>query len=689
LKTLKKILKIIGLVTAIILLIGYWYLFVDSPFTSINEKGLVITESKNISTGEAHLILGDSLRKNIVIDNGWFKDPIGRSMILHGINVGGSSKIPFNPKIPTHQKENFYETVHTASFVGRPFPLADADQHFQRLHQWGYRFLRLLVTWEAIEHAGPGKYDEEYLNYIQAIVKKAGEYDINVFIDPHQDVWSRFTGGDGAPYWTLEKVGFDPLKFTETGAAVIHNVEGDPFPKMLWVTNYSKLATATMFTLFFGGNDFAPQAKVDSVSAQDYLQTHYINAIKQVALKLKGLPNVIGFDTFNEPSTGYIGVTRLDSLGLLKNGLQPTHFDGMVAGAGNTVEVGRYKFELTGPKELEKVKLNLNKISVWKNPAQDIWQQAGVWGYEVEKKPVVLKNDYFKIRNGHRVDFSEDYFKPFALKYQEAIHSIDSSWVIFTEAALLKELPKFTSNESKKMVNAEHWYDAATLLTKEYSSWFGVDVLKGKPVFGKKAIRETFSHHMNKVKEKTVHSMGNQPTLIGEFGIPFDLNEKEAYTTNDFTDQEDCLDRSFRAMESNQLSYTLWNYTADNVNERGDNWNGEDLSVFSLSQQKNKIGVTDGGRASVAALRPYPYKVAGEPLEYFFNKDDKEFYLKFNTNKSIEAPTEIFLPDFHFGKGFQVQHSAGKLTFDKKKSLLLFYPDKDGEQRVLVRAIGK
>ncbi len=662
------------------------YLFVDSPFPDYSTSGLQVTESRQLSVVQSPLHKKDSLQKNISSKGTWFVDQTGRTMILHGINVGGSTKLPFEPLIPSHQKDQFYETVYTVSSVGRPFPLDQADEHFERLYQWGYRFVRLLVTWEAIEHAGPGLYDEDYLNYVQAIVKKANDHHINVFIDPHQDVWSRFTGGDGAPYWTLDKVGFDPLKFSETGSAIIHNVKGDPFPRMIWPTNYNKLGAATMFTLFFGGNDFAPQVKIDSVSAQDYLQSHYINAIKQVALKLKGLPNVIGFDTFNEPGAGYIGMADLNAFGLLKNGIMPTPFEGMVLGAGNSSEVDRYEFALTGSELKGKVLVNPNRFSAWKEAKKDIWKTAGVWGENTQGKPELLNPDYFSIVKGSKVDFSENYFGPFARRFKEAMHSVDESWLIFAEPALFHKMPKFSERDAERLVNAGHWYDAATLLTKEYSLWFGVDVVKGKPVFGRHAIRKAFHDNMANHKEETARSLGNNPTLIGEFGIPFDMGEKRAFRTGDFADQEACLDRSFRAMESNQLSYTLWNYTADNDNKHGDQWNGEDLSIFSRSQQKNKDDINSGGRALAAAIRPYPYKVAGEPLEYFFNVDKKEFYLKFKRNKSITAPTEVFLPAFHFGNGFQLHSTPGKLEFDKNQSLLLFYPSSDAEQQLVIKA---
>ncbi|CAM9257364.1 unnamed protein product, partial [Heterosigma akashiwo] len=65
------------------------------------------------------------------------------------------------------------------------------------------------------------------------------------------------------------------------------------------------------------------------------------------------------------------------------------------------------------------------------------------------------------------------------------------------------------------------------------------------------------------------------PSIIGEVGIPFDMNGCRAYETGNFSSQNEAYDANFAALESNVLSYALWTYVSDNTNLHGDGWNGE------------------------------------------------------------------------------------------------------------------
>lgn len=60
-------------------------------------------------------------------------------------------------------------------------------------------------------------------------MRKAADYDLALFIDMHQDAWSRLSGGDGAPGWTFEVVGFDVTQFRATAAANIYPFDAEPF----------------------------------------------------------------------------------------------------------------------------------------------------------------------------------------------------------------------------------------------------------------------------------------------------------------------------------------------------------------------------------------------------------------------------------------------------------------------------
>ena len=146
-----------------------------------------------------------------------FIDEHGRQVILRGVNLGGDSKVPW-PHGGTQYPTDFADH-REVSFINRPFPLEEASVHFTRLRDWGFNCLRLLTTWEAVEHAGPGQYDQPYLDYFAEICRLAGEHGFYVFIDFHQDVWSRMSGGDGAPGWTFDAVGLDFTRFEAAGAA--------------------------------------------------------------------------------------------------------------------------------------------------------------------------------------------------------------------------------------------------------------------------------------------------------------------------------------------------------------------------------------------------------------------------------------------------------------------------------------
>jgi hypothetical protein len=148
-----------------------------------------------------------SLDKNMTIyplypDKGeWFRERgFGRVVMIRAINLSGESKRPAGCLSQTDCLNLDTEDV---TFIGRPFPLSTAEEvhaakvHLARIRSWGFNALRFIVSWEAIEGRGPRMYDHEYLNYVRSVVKLCGTFGLGVIIDFHQDVWSRFTGGDG------------------------------------------------------------------------------------------------------------------------------------------------------------------------------------------------------------------------------------------------------------------------------------------------------------------------------------------------------------------------------------------------------------------------------------------------------------------------------------------------------------
>jgi hypothetical protein len=625
----------------------------------------------------------------ISIDHGWFLDPEGRRLLLRGVNLGGSSKVPRTPDGATYRPDSLRDPRHV-SFVGRPFPLPEADEHFERLRAWGLTLLRLLVPWEAVEHAGPGTYDEAYLDYLAAVVAKAGDYGFRVFVDPHQDVWSRFSGGDGAPCWTLEAAGFNVARLAETGAALTHQAHGDPLPRMIWPTNNFKLAAATMFTLFFAGNDFAPRRTVEGKAIGSYLQGHYIAAMAAVARRLKDLPAVIGYDTLNEPYPGYIGWRDLSRLeGAPRLGPMPTPFQSMLLGAGLPQDVDVWTLGATGMRRTGRRRLDPAGARAWL-PGHDCpWREHGVWDLDSTGNPRLLRPDYFRHARGREVDFHRDFLLPFLRDYASAIRREDARALIFVETTPDHPLPGWPAEDPSGMVAAPHWYDTPVLMLKSFHPWLGYDVTRGRIVIGPWAIRRAYAARMRELRRHASGEMNGAPCVIGEVGIPFDLDRKRAYRTGDFSTAVRAMDRSLRAMDDALVSYTLWNYTADNSNARGDQWNDEDLSIFSRDQQRNPADIHSGGRALEAVVRPYARATAGEPQRMRYDVRRRRLTYEFLHDPAVPAPTEIFVPQLVYPRGVEVEVSDGEWELDERGECLRYQPaSRGGRHRIVIRPRG-
>jgi len=608
-------------------------------------------------------------------------DDEGRTLILRGVNLGGDSKIPYTA--PGGEiSPGFLDRKKEVSFTGRPFPLEEAETHFRRLKKAGMTFLRFLVTWEAIEHEGPGIYDEAYLAYLRKILQAAEKEGISVFIDPHQDVWSRWTGGDGAPAWTMEKLGMDLDLLDRCGAAitkqrytVYHDKPGmqsKPYPKMIWPGNYNRYAAATMFSLFFAGNTYAADLRIDGENVQWWLQGRYIAAFKHVQRRLKNCPNIAGWGSMNEPHFGFIGQKDLNMAEdpMIPIGLRPSPWQTILAASGCQVEVPVYSMISRGRRISHYETFNAEKISLFKEGFSCPWKQAGVWDTE-GGAPKLIKSNHFSLYQNQPAVFTDDFLKPFIIKYINAMKEANEQNFFFIEGIPLstrsESHPSWNKSDPDNVLNAFHWYDGLSLYTKSFRSWFNVDLDSFKIIIGKKKVSAYFKDCLAKGIKITREKMGNVPCFLGEFGLAFDLNNRGGFKKGDYSLHEEALSMYYDAVDANLLHCTIWNYSASNTNKYGDSWNEEDLSIFSEGKE----------RAAGGWKRPYPIATAGEPLSFTWDRKRKKFVYRFKANGEITAPSVIYLPAEFFGANPKIT-----AVIHDKKNLRCEY--QHAEQRLFV-----
>ncbi|PVF93070.1 glycoside hydrolase [Serendipita vermifera] len=622
-----------------------------------------------------------------------FVDGYGRVCLPRGVNLSGSCKSPVN-----ENPAAFWSRRHEVTFVGRPFPLKEAHEHFARLRRWGLTFVRFLITWEAIEHQGPGKYDKAYLKYLREILSMLPQYGMVAMVSMHQDVWSRFSGGSGAPAWTLEAAGFNLENLEVTGAAWLDGVRDKHLKERgLWPTGYQKLAAATMSTVFWGGDTFAPKLNVGGESIQQYLQNRFLKCWKVVAETVGDLDAVIGFDMLNEPHRGYIDIPSLHNWDYntdLHLGPVPSAFQSFLLGAGYPTTVPNWVRSFPIPTKVEDHKLlNEQKLSAWREdgPTEGkcLWEMHGVWVYDEKfKTPIVLRENYFKKHpmTGEKIDWYTDFYYPFIQRWTDVVRSASRTpKVIFVEPIPNEFCPPSWTSERQvpQMVFTPHWYDLDALFRKEFGNFTCNVQALSRGTFplktfhwGHRSARSNYRAQIKNLVEHGYRSLGERPVFISETGIPIDMNKGSAFRTGDFSWQARMMDAVCSALEQTMVGFTLWNYNPLNEDSTGDQWNGENFSWFANfrarklgtgSDSQTDATLDEGGRILESIVRPYPAKISGIPVRFHYEVNRGEFSFEWvkpsfsaiahsNSQISVTKPpidghptitsniTEIFVP---------------------------------------------
>ena len=388
----------------------------------------------------------------------------------------------------------------------------------------------------------------------------------------------------------------------------------------------------TIKTLFFAGKKFAPLCEIDGMNIQDYLQSHYLAAYRRLGEAIRDEGDlydmcVIGWDSMNEPNHGLVGLQHVASQPKkveLRIGPMPTAFQAMKLGMGIPTEVENWKFGPLGPKKDGKKTIDPHGASAWLSEEADlrygskygwkrssrwragqcIWALHGVWDVETQK---VLIADYF---SRDKLDFGQDFWLPHWLAWAKMVRGVHTEAIHFVHSTVFEippDLKQHSAALAERAVFSTHFYDGLTLITKHWN-WFNADaigLLRGKysgiPFairVGEKAIRKVMRDQLGYLRQDTLDSMGNYPTMMGEIGVPFDLDKGKAYKTGDYTNQGKALDASLNACDgSNLMNYTIWTYNPENSHEWGENWNGEDLSVWSADDVHKPSAVLEDGKA--------------------------------------------------------------------------------------------
>jgi len=235
-------------------------------------------------------------RGKLCTQHGHFYDEQGHVVILRGVNLAGTSKIPPfwplpNPLNPIRNPISYWAKIPARELYAIDYAYNTDLQLLEPLPSWGFNVIRLLFIWEAYEPI-KGLRNPAYLRMLDRIVEQAWQLGIYTIIDFHQDGYSRhFAGpvefkiwppaadhkygcGEGFPDWTLPLAeDRDPPQNGDKCVDWMANALSDPRVGQA----FQKLYT------------------------DPELRHSYIQVVKDLVGHFEAKTGVIGLDLLNEP----------------------------------------------------------------------------------------------------------------------------------------------------------------------------------------------------------------------------------------------------------------------------------------------------------------------------------------------------------------------------------------------------
>ena len=93
--------------------------------------------------------------------------------------------------------------------------------------------------------------------------------------------------------------------------------------------------------------------------------------------------------------------------------------------------------------------------------------------------------------------------------------------------------------------------------------------------------------------------------------------------------------------------------------------------------------INSGGRALTAVVRPYPRATAGEPLRLRFDPWRHVFEFAFRHDPQLTAPTELFIPNLHYPRGYRVAVSDGRYEANREQQTLVYHHSAERAEHTL------